>query len=395
MTTPIIITLCVAILIAYVFDLTAKRTRVPSVILLMALGFAIRQATSVLGISVPDLAPFLPFFGTVGLILIVMEGSLELEVDRSKLPFIGITMVAALVPLAVFSFGWAAVFASATGAPLWTALANAIPLAVISSAVAIPTAAAFSSRSREFVVYESSLSDIIGVIAFNFVTLNDNLSYGSVFEFFAELTTMLVLSFAASIALAALLGRIRHHVKYLPITVAVVLIYAVAKEFHLPALIFILIFGLFLGNLERIRGLPRLRFLELDSLEAETGRFHEMAREVTFLIRALFFLLFGFVIQPAELLDLTSLVWTLGIVASIYALRAITLLVLRQPLRPLLFVAPRGLITILLFLSIPAHQILPIANRSLVIQVIIACALVMMIGAVTAPSEAKDGTAID
>jgi hypothetical protein len=276
---------------------------------------------------------------------------------------------------------------------MWTALANAIPLAVISSAVAIPSAQAFSRQNKEFVVYESSLSDIIGVIAFNFVTLNDNFTYGSVMEFVLEFIVMIVLSFAASIGLAALLGRIQHRVKYLPITVAVVLIYAIAKEYHLPALIFILMFGLFLGNLDRIRGLPRLRFLALGSLEAETERFHEMAGEVTFLIRALFFLLFGFVITPAEVLDVPSLAWTAGIVAGIFALRAITLLVLRQPLRPLLFIAPRGLITILLFLSLSADHVVPMMGRPLIIQVIIACALVMMIGTMSTARER--GTAVD
>jgi hypothetical protein len=212
-------------------------------------------------------------------------------------------------------------------------------------------------------------------------------------EFVLEFIVMIVLSFAASIGLAALLGRIQHRVKYLPITVAVVLIYAIAKEYHLPALIFILMFGLFLGNLDRIRGLPRLRFLALGSLEAETERFHEMAGEVTFLIRALFFLLFGFVITPAEVLDVPSLAWTAGIVAGIFALRAITLLVLRQPLRPLLFIAPRGLITILLFLSLSADHVVPMMGRPLIIQVIIACALVMMIGTMSTARER--GTAVD
>ncbi len=393
MTTPIIITLCVTLLIAYVFDLTSKRTRIPSVILLMALGFGLRQATEALGIVVPDLAPFLPFFGMVGLVLIVLEGALELEVDRSKLPFIGSTGIAALVPLVAMSVGLAAVLSAVTGVSMWVALANAIPLAVISSAVAIPSAQAFPQRQREFVVYESSLSDIIGVIAFNFVTLNDNFTYGSVMEFVLEFAVMIVLSFAASIGLAALLGRIQHRVKYLPITVAVILIYAVAKEYHLPALIFILMFGLFLGNLERIRGLPRLRFLALGSLEAETERFHEMASEVTFLIRALFFLLFGFVITPAEILDVSSMLWTVGIVTGIFAVRAATLALLRQPIRPLLFIAPRGLITILLFLSLPADRILPVMGRPLIIQVIVVCALVMMIG--TMSSTRDRGTVVD
>ncbi|MCU0354611.1 MAG: sodium:proton antiporter, partial [Cytophagales bacterium] len=47
---------------------------------------------------------------------------------------------------------------------------------------------------------------------------------------------------------------------------------------------------------------------------------------------------------------------------------------------PLLFIAPRGLITILLFLGIPAAQSIDLVNRSLVIQVIVLTALVMMAG---------------
>ncbi|MGH2564412.1 MAG: hypothetical protein ACRDE5_07865, partial [Ginsengibacter sp.] len=59
---------------------------------------------------------------------------------------------------------------------------------------------------------------------------------------------------------------------------------------------------------------------------------------------------------------------------------AILLKLLRLPIAPLLFVAPRGLITILLFLAIPPVENIPFVNTSLVIQVIILTAVVMMIG---------------
>lgn len=45
-----------------------------------------------------------------------------------------------------------------------------------------------------------------------------------------------------------------------------------------------------------------------------------------------------------------------------------------------MFVAPRGLITILLFLSIEPSQTISLVNKSLIIQVIILSALLMMIG---------------
>jgi potassium/hydrogen antiporter len=59
------------------------------------------------------------------------------------------------------------------------------------------------------------------------------------------------------------------------------------------------------------------------------------------------------------------------------------------PLIPLLFIAPRGLVTILLFLSIaPAKQI-PLINRSLIIQVIVITSLIMMIGLLLTKKDAE------
>ena len=48
----------------------------------------------------------------------------------------------------------------------------------------------------------------------------------------------------------------------------------------------------------------------------------------------------------------------------------------------MLFIAPRGLINILLFLSIVPAQQIPLVNKSLILQVVLLSALVMMIGLV-------------
>jgi hypothetical protein len=47
---------------------------------------------------------------------------------------------------------------------------------------------------------------------------------------------------------------------------------------------------------------------------------------------------------------------------------------------PLLFVAPRGLVNILLFLAILPEKKIPLVNTSLLTQVIIIMAVTMMIG---------------
>ena len=173
-------------------------------------------------------------------------------------------------------------------------LANAIPFTIISSAIAIPSAKNLLSKNKEFITYESSLSDIFGVIFFNFITLNDNIGTKSVGYFILELFLILIISFISTIGLAFLLSKVKHHVKFVPIILMMVLIYAISKIYHLPALIFILLFGLFLGNIDKIKHDKFIQRLQPDILSKEVHKFKELTTEIAFLIRSLFFLLFGF-----------------------------------------------------------------------------------------------------
>ena len=89
----------------------------------------------------------------------------------------------------------------------------------------------------------------------------------------------------------------------------------------------------------------------------------------------------------ADLLNTESLGWALVIVASIVVFRALFLKLFKVPLKPLLFIAPRGLITILLFLSILPENSISLVDNALVIQVIMISALVMMIGLMTSRTK--------
>lgn len=380
MTTSIIILICVLLLIAYAFDITSSKTRIPSVILLLLVGWILQQGTLFFELKIPELTAFLPILGTVGLILIVMEGSLELELDKNKLPIVGKATIIAFFPMLIFSFGFAFAIHYFGKVPFKIAFANSIPLAIISSAIAIPSAQNLGAENKEFVTYESSLSDIFGVLLFNFVVLNETINLHSIGEFFIELILTLVITVIATLGLTYLLSKIRHHVKFLPIILMVILIYSIAKIYHLPALIFILLFGLFLGNLKQMNSNWFIQKLQPEILEYEVLKFKELTVEFAFLIRALFFILFGFLINSSELLNIHSISWSVGIVLGIYLLRFIFLKLIKLEVKPLIFIAPRGLITILLFLSIPATQIVPLVNNSLIIQVIILSALIMMFG---------------
>lgn len=390
MSGSIIITVCILLLLAYFFDITSSKTKIPSIILLLALGWVVRQGTDLLKITIPDLTPILPVIGTIGLILIVLEGSLELELKRSKLRFVAKSIIVALLPMFIISFTLGYVFYYYGDVTFKDGLANAIPIAVISSAVAITSAKNLISSQKEFITYESSLSDIFGVLFFNFITLHaviDAVTFG---EFFLDLVVIFIISFAANLGLAYLLSKITHQVKFAPIIISVVLIYFVSKEYHLPALLFILFFGLFMGNLDELKQFKFIENLKPEILNKEVHKFRELTTEFTFLIRTLFFLLFGFLIETKELLNPKTIIWSISITFGVIIIRGVFLKIVRIPLNPMLFVAPRGLITILLFLSIPAYQTTELVNRSLIIQVIVLTALVMMIGFMVTGREKKE-----
>lgn len=385
MTTAIIITLCTLLLIAYFFDITASKTKIPSVIFLLFLGLLVQQASVFFKIALPNLTPLLPVLGTIGLILIVLEGALELELKRHKSPLIAKSFIVALLPLLIMAFALSFAFQYFSEASFKDNMTNAIPLCVISSAIAIPSVKGLMKNDKEFVIYESSFSDILGVLLFNFVALNETITTQSFGGFFIQLLLIAVISFIATLGLAFLLSRIDHHVKFAPIILLVILIYAVSKVYHLPGLIFILFFGLFLGNLDELKHIKFIQKLQPTLLDKEVKKFKEITIEATFIIRALFFLLFGYLLKLEEILNAETFAWATFIVAAIFLIRAVFLKIVRSPLKPLLFVAPRGLITILLFFSIAPNKLLPFVNKSLIVQVILLTALIMMIGLMLKP----------
>lgn len=389
MTYPIIISVCALIIIAYLFDLTAPKTKIPSVILLLSVGWASNQLLQFLNISIPDLSSLLPIFGTIGLILIVLEGSLELELKRENFPLIRKSIIASLIQTVGLSFLLAYAFYYFGDYSYKDSLLNAIPLSIISSAIAIPSVKNITKSSKEFIIYESSLSDIFGVIFFDFIALNDTIDAAAFGSFAVQILVIILISFVATLGLAFLLSKIKNHTKFIPILILLITIYAISKMFHLPALIFILLFGIILGNLDELKNIKWINKAQPEKLNTEVMKFKEIVMEGTFLIRTIFFLLFGYMMNTAEIINEESLLWSIGIVGAIFIFRLIQLLFSKLPLRPLLMIAPRGLITILLFLAISSEQTIDLVNKPLIIQVIILTSFIMMLGLITNKREKK------
>ncbi|MGA0557351.1 sodium:proton exchanger [Larkinella sp. VNQ87] len=383
-TSYLIIIFSLSVLISYVFDLLSSRYKTPSVILLLASGMLIRQGTNYFAFQLPYVDTILPTLGTLGLILIILEGALELELTNEKLGIIRRAFWASLSSILITSLLMAALFYVLMEASFFKCLVAAMPFAVISSAVAVPGARNLSSGSREFIVYESSMSDILGVMIFNFLVYNASGGLFSVLSFAKDTLIMVVISLICCFFLLYLISKISHHIKFLPIISVLFLVYAVSRIYQLSPLLLILVFGLFLNNTELfIRG--RLdQIFKNDLFEKELDQFKNLTAEGAFIVRTFFFLLFGYASDVQAIIEPDALIVSAFLLLILYTVRAGVLrLALPGDLNPIVFIAPRGLVTVLLYLSIPDNLKLVGFRDGILTAVVLLTALVMMAGVIS------------
>ena len=85
------------LLFSHLFDEISQKLKVPSVLLLLLSGIIIRQTGDYIGFVLPFVNKVLPIIGTVALVLIVLEGSLELRIAKEKKKLVFSTFFAALI----------------------------------------------------------------------------------------------------------------------------------------------------------------------------------------------------------------------------------------------------------------------------------------------------------
>ena len=388
----ILFVLPLLIIFSYLFDAFSRKTKFPSVILLMATGIIFRFFISFSGYDdFAFLDNLIPVLGTLGLILIVLEGAIELEINRKKMPLILKGFLAALVILIanIFALQW--VFENIFGIQNTIAVLFAIPLSIISSAVAIPSAASLIDKEREFIIYESTFSDILGIMIFNYAIRqfeSDQVLVGAepLISLVLQILGVIMISLLITYVLFRLMQQIDHNVKFFLILALLILVYAFGKLLHLPALVTIFIFGIFMSNVKSL--LPRFlrNYLDLDATRKEIQEFHILTAESTFLVRTFFFLFFGFSIQLSNFKSIIPFFYGLIIFLIMFFIRYmyITFTSLKIKPSPLVYMSPRGLISILLFIQLKDVSFIsldqsPIDERVLLI-VILSSMLVMLLG---------------
>ena len=387
------------IIFSYLFDAFARKTKFPAVILLMFTGIVVRVIASANGYDeLGFLDDLIPVLGTIGLILIVLEGALELDISKEKSVLILKGFFAALIILIlnIASLQW--VFVQLFQMDPQLATLSAIPLAIISSAVAIPSAASLLNQDREFIVYESTFSDILGIMIFNyairqFEAQQDLIGATPLGSLFLQILGVVVISLAITYVLYRLIRQIHHHVKFFLILALLILVYAFGKLFHLPALVTIFIFGIFLSNVKSL--LPNFlkTYLDLDQTEKELHEFHILTAESTFIVRTFFFLFFGFSIQLTDFNSPKPLLYGILIIAIIMILRYLYFTVTTLKFKPssLVYMSPIGLISILLFIQLKEVSFIDLRNSPIdervLLFVILSSMLIMLIGTLKKPKS--------
>ncbi|MBI5008648.1 MAG: cation:proton antiporter [Bacteroidia bacterium] len=377
----VILTFCILILLAYLFDISFKYSRIPGVVLLIGMGILLQIAVSSTNLKIPNLRPILPILGTLGLILIVMDAALEIKLERSKAKSLAKGVLSAVLLLIAFVTILTIIVVTAWDQPVKTTLLNVIPLGIISSSVAISSAVLLSRNQREFITLESAISDIFGILVFDFILLNEGSIGSGLISFGLKgLITIFIAALMTTI-LALMLHRTQYHVSYIIILTSVVLIYILAKLIHLPGLFLVVVFGLALSNNSFVENTSVNRFVNFEKFREDINSFKKILAELTFLVRSFFFIMFGFYTSLAGFLNINNLLFAAAVTAGIFILRWIFLLyLLGKETGKLIWFAPRGLITILLFLSIPEALRLELINEEVVTLVILMSIFVMMIG---------------
>ncbi len=390
------------IIVSYVFSLVSVRTRIPTVLMLLLLGVGIRELLTALGMYVEIPLDFVQFFGVLGLILVLLEAGLDLNLSREKLPLVRRAIGSAAFVLGLSVVGIALIVRFLLEQSWLVSFVYAVPLAVISSTIVASSIGYLSEAKREFLTYESSVSDIVGILLFNVLVAGQSVSVGMIALNVGSILLSIVISVVVSVLLVFLLAKAKVNIKAFLIFAVLLLIYSLGHLWQLPTLLVVLVFGLILNNWRQRRFRRLHRYLGVGAVERAAETVKSVNTESAFLVRTVFFTLFGYMIDVRVLGDATVLVAGSAIVAAIFGARYLYLrLFIREHVLPELFFAPRGLVTIVLFYSIPAGLTVAEFDDGIVFFVVVATTIIMTIGSIwftpheatRVVEEARNGTA--
>lgn len=376
----LIIIFSATIIVSYFYNLYAKKSGIPSVLLLILTGMLINFGFFISESTSPNLFSILKILGVVGLALIVLEAALDLRLIKEKAGMIFKSLSVAVLGLFTTSYIGALVLCFALEMTMVEALLFTIPLSILSSAIILPSIDSLNDSKREFMVYESTFSDILGIVLFySLLSFLGPDSKSEIYgEVFGNLLFTLIFSVFVSYILIYLFQNIKGHDKLFLLISILLLLYAVGKLFHLSSLIIILIFGVILNNYKLFFAGGLSKLIAEEKVESVLSDFKVVTGESAFVVRTFFFIIFGWSVSLGSMFNLKTIAIGIVLLFIIYIVRAICLFIFNgKHIFPQLFLAPRGLITILLFFAIPDELTQKHDFNGVLLFIILASCLIM------------------
>ena len=379
----LIIESSIIVILSFFFSEISKKTNVPSVLMLIILGILIKVGLDATLNEEFNFLPYLEVLGIVGLIMIVLEAALELKLEKDK--YIPIAKAFGIALVGLLASMWVAaqiLHQLLPNMPMQNAWIYATPISILSSAIVIPSVTGLRQDKKEFHIYESTFSDILGIMVFYFLVapFENGGDSSDLIGFGGNLFLTIIISLLASYLILIVFQRIQTHVKLFLLIAVLLLLYAIGKKMHLSSLIIILVFGLMIANMKLFFKGTLSHFLDKEHAQDIYEGLHVLTMESSFIVRTFFFVVFGITIPLASLANLEVALISLLILASIYLIRYVILrLFIGKDILPQLYIAPRGLITVLLFYAIPPAAQLESFNTGILLYIIIGTSIIMTI----------------
>jgi cell volume regulation protein A len=345
------------LLVGFAGKILFERTRIPDIPILLAVGVVLGPWLHIIDRAV--LLPLAPYLGMLTLLMIMLEGGMDLEIQQvlhqMKWAVILTFLTVTLATLAI-----AAGYLFLTGAPFLHSLLLGAILACTSGAIVIPlvNAMRMARSTRTILTLESALGDAMAVVAVvvlvrymrqpyndfarQVIATGGAILVGGVLGAIGGLLWMKLLSRTGKIPLSYML------------TLAVMfLLFAAADFVHSSGIMAVLFFGMTLSNGQAImkrlpapRGEPDWKTSRY-ALDDTIRWFHE---EITFIARVFFFVYLGMLLDPTQVsplfLGISGVLIALIYISRFAAVRAVGFLGRRQvpfERKILVSMGPRGL----------------------------------------------------
>src|SRR5580704_2942650 len=390
------------LVLAFLANCVFRVTRIPDVVLLMALGVVLGPVLGIL--HAEQLSKATNLLGTLAIILVLFEGGLELNLSDTLRHFPG-SFLLACVCYAFTVCLVALVMVKGLHLPLVSGLLVGAALGCTSSTVVLPVLQQMNAEEpvKVTLMLESSLGDVLAVLMVGLLlglqSQTGPLAQGLAKRFLVQVGVALLFAVLAGILWSRLLHVLSEQRFWQVLTFSMVLVlYSGMEALGANGLIAVLAFGLTISNFPGVDPVLGLTgpLTALAESQQSLLTFHS---ELAFLVRTFFFVLIGAIAQLGVFRQHPLLI--AGTLGSLFVARWLAIHSSRWAWRgiskhgreAILWMLPRGLITVVLAIQVAEARSSELAFLpGLAFAVILATNLLLVFGswrlhAVAAPAE--------